>query len=376
MDHRSDAGTDPVPMLRGVGAREPNVGDATSVRKRRTVEDALAHYSLDGDNIDAAMGALREVLDTDRVVLYSLTQRPGTDDLMISRDAVIGYDRDQWRRVMDDFLRGRGGSFGSYNAIHPEPAQRDRVLSVAELLAITDGRSAVVDEVLHRRLGSYGSDTMRALVCEGPSLLAWVGLIQPGRTTQRQRTLLTQLLPAFRRRLAFERRISESALAAGAVAAALEAVNAPVWLIGPNGRIAHANAAGLAEYDRDPAVTLAALTASVTAAVPDPRFKVTALRDSIGSGAGGKAGHLVVGVVPSAAAVNGVSAAANRFGLTPAQTRVLERVARGASNAKIAAELGVAERTVEAHVTAILVKAQVPSRAALIVEIFREHRTT
>lgn len=62
--------------------------------------------------------------------------------------------------------------------------------------------------------------------------------------------------------------------------------------------------------------------------------------------------------------------AARRFNLTPAQTRVLERVARGISNATIAAELGVAERTVEAHVTAILVKAQVPSRSALIVHIY------
>lgn len=45
-------------------------------------------------------------------------------------------------------------------------------------------------------------------------------------------------------------------------------------------------------------------------------------------------------------------------------------VARSSSNATIAAELKVAERTVEAHVTAILEKAHVPSRAALSVQIF------
>ena len=75
-------------------------------------------------------------------------------------------------------------------------------------------------------------------------------------------------------------------------------------------------------------------------------------------------------------AADGVCNAATRLGLTPAQTRVFEHVARGASNASIAAQLGVAERTVEAHVTAILVKAQVPSRAALIVQVFKGERAT
>jgi DNA-binding NarL/FixJ family response regulator len=95
------------------------------------------------------------------------------------------------------------------------------------------------------------------------------------------------------------------------------------------------------------------------------RFSVSPLRNG-----GGVAGYVVVEAMDRPGA-QGVPRAAVRLGLTPAQTRVLERVARGVSNATIAAELKVAERTVEAHVTAILEKAQVPSRAALIVQIFR-----
>jgi DNA-binding NarL/FixJ family response regulator len=46
-------------------------------------------------------------------------------------------------------------------------------------------------------------------------------------------------------------------------------------------------------------------------------------------------------------------------------------VLEGASNARIGAELGIADRTVETHVTAILERAQVDSRAELIVAAMR-----
>jgi DNA-binding CsgD family transcriptional regulator len=204
---------------------------------------------------------------------------------------------------------------------------------------------------------------MRVLVCDGPSLLAWVGIIQPQKTTSRQRGLLELVVPAFRKRLTFERFVSEAALASGAMVAALEQVNGPAWLLGPNGHVEHANAAAHAQLASDRTATLAALAGCI-AGTAEPRFTVTPVR-----GASGSAGHVVVEAMERAAA-QGVPRAAVRLGLTPAQTRVLERVARGASNATIAAELKVAERTVEAHVTAILEKAQVPSRAALIVQIF------
>jgi DNA-binding NarL/FixJ family response regulator len=134
-------------------------------------------------------------------------------------------------------------------------------------------------------------------------------------------------------------------------------------LLGPTGRVEHANDAARARLDGDRAATHATLERCI-AGTAEGRFSVTPLR-----GARGRAGHLVIETMDRAA-TRGVPQAAVRLGLTPAQTRVLERVARGASNATIAADLKVAERTVEAHVTAILEKAQVPSRAALIVQIF------
>jgi DNA-binding CsgD family transcriptional regulator len=210
---------------------------------------------------------------------------------------------------------------------------------------------------------------MRVLVCEGPSLLASVGLVQPTPTTERQRDLLARVVPAFRRRLEFERFITEAKLAANALIGALEQVNGAAYVLGSAGRIAHANAAGRARFDHDPTATRTALDACV-AGTNVPRFKVAPLR-----GAEGNAGHIVVELPEPAGGAAGLAATARQYGLTPAQARVLERVARGSSNATIAADLGVAERTIEAHVTAILIKAQVSSRAALIVQIFRQRQS-
>jgi DNA-binding CsgD family transcriptional regulator/PAS domain-containing protein len=331
----------------------------------RAVEDALTHYSLDGDNLQAALEALQHVVATDKVVLYDLLQRAASDDLMIGREVVVSFEPGSWRGASDEYLAGRGTNWGAYNPVRPEAAQRDRVLSAAEVITLTEGRSVPAAEFVYGRLGVRGFDTLRVLVCDGPSMLGWLGVLQPERTTERQRATLARLVPTFRKRLVFERLVRESSVTTGGLAAAFEQINAPAWLLGPGGQIAHANAAAKARFDADPAavrVELAACAAGIAA----PRFKVTPLRGADRS----NAGHLVVETPDVGSRV--VTEAGRRFNLTPAQTRVFERVARGASNATIAAELKVAERTVEAHVTAILVKAQVASRSALIVQIYAE----
>lgn len=336
---------------------------SSTLRTVRAVEDALAHYSLDGDNVVAALSALRELLETDKVILYSLEQRRDSEDLRVARNATVSIPHAGWRDTFDEYLAGRGVAWGTYNAVSPEPSQRDRILDTNQITLLTGGRNREIEAVVYKQLGAIGHDTMRVLVCDGPSLLAWVGFVQPEKTTQRQREAFALVLPALRKRLAFERFVTEAAIARGAIGAALEQVNGPAWLLGRGGRIEHANAAARAQLEADRTTTVAALDRCI-AGTAERRFSVTPVRS-----AGGSAGHLVVEALPRSA-LQGVTQAATRLGLTPAQSRVLERVARGASNATIAAELKVAERTVEAHVTAILEKAQVPSRAALIVQIF------
>jgi DNA-binding CsgD family transcriptional regulator len=333
----------------------------------RDVEDSLAHYSLRGDNIVASLEALREAVDTDKVFLYSLAQRAGDDDLMITRSASVGCPTERWTSIFDGYLRGRGVVWGPYNGIHPEPEQRDRVLRSDDLAALTARGLRDIESALYPQLGLGGHDTMRVLVCDGPSMLACVAIVQPEPTTERQRDLLSRLVPAFRQRFELERAIGASTVTTAALVAALEQVSGAAWVIGTDGRVLHANAVGRAQFDDDRAAMRAALEACAAGA-GGPRFKVTPLGH-----ADAGLGYIVIEVADAVAA-RSVPDAALRLRLTPAQTRVLERVARGISNARIAAELGVAERTVEAHVTAILEKAQVPSRAALIVQVLKDRR--
>jgi DNA-binding CsgD family transcriptional regulator len=67
-----------------------------------------------------------------------------------------------------------------------------------------------------------------------------------------------------------------------------------------------------------------------------------------------------------------VSAIPSAWQLTPREHDVVTLVARGASNYEIATELRCAVRTVEHHVTSILRKADVTSRATLIVTLLAQ----
>jgi DNA-binding NarL/FixJ family response regulator len=57
--------------------------------------------------------------------------------------------------------------------------------------------------------------------------------------------------------------------------------------------------------------------------------------------------------------------------LTPREREVLQLVCEGANNAEIATQLGMGERTVKSHVSAILAKLGARDRAAAIVTAFR-----
>jgi len=59
-----------------------------------------------------------------------------------------------------------------------------------------------------------------------------------------------------------------------------------------------------------------------------------------------------------------------RWGLTRRQGQILALVVEGRSNRAIAALLGVGERTVEAHLTAIYERAQVEGRSQLVARLW------
>ncbi len=73
-----------------------------------------------------------------------------------------------------------------------------------------------------------------------------------------------------------------------------------------------------------------------------------------------------LGAAPDLARVGALAPAASidPHGLTPRELQVLRLVAAGTTNKAIAAELVLSERTVDRHVSNILMKLRVPTRAA------------
>jgi DNA-binding CsgD family transcriptional regulator len=91
----------------------------------------------------------------------------------------------------------------------------------------------------------------------------------------------------------------------------------------------------------------------------------------------GVIGHAVAALVrrqPAAVVSEAAvpTTAVDWVGLTPREREVLEALAAGARNREIASQLGIAERTVKAHVASIYSKLGVESRVAAVAAVARQ----
>jgi len=152
---------------------------------------------------------------------------------------------------------------------------------------------------------------------------------------------------------------------AAALAAALEEIPSPAFVIWGDGRVAFANGTGCAASERAPELTSAHLLASLGGR--DDVFRVTRIH------APGTPSHfLAVRSRGAADPAPRVVAAATRWGITPRQSEVLALLALGQANKTIARALGCAASTVEIHVTALLARSSCESRSELVSRFWSE----
>jgi DNA-binding CsgD family transcriptional regulator len=150
-------------------------------------------------------------------------------------------------------------------------------------------------------------------------------------------------------------------IAPAALAAALEAIPSPTFVLRVPGTVLHANSRGRSLLTGDRERVLAALAdgnpARGTVRFPvdsEPNHQLVVLRD-LGGGIGSR-----------------LPTVAQRWGLTPRQSAVLELVAQGESNRAVAGRLGCSEKTVELHVSALLAKTRCGSRSQLVASFWTD----
>jgi DNA-binding CsgD family transcriptional regulator len=146
--------------------------------------------------------------------------------------------------------------------------------------------------------------------------------------------------------------------------AAVEAIGAPVLILGMGGEVLHANSNGRSLFERDPGGLTRSFAKTVAGEPNDGGWELFPLAPLNGSGR-----FLAILSPLPRVAVASLQAVSARWRLTVRQAEVMDLVARGMTNANIADTLGIGEGTVEYHVASIFDKAGVQNRASLIARL-------
>ncbi len=272
-----------------------------------------------------------------------------------------GFDSSRAGEIVKIGLQGKQFF---YDPTNPQLEQRNRVLTVAGLQQLTGRQPDFLTNEVYPRAGVSSQDQIRTLICDGSDFLAFVGCFRRDPFGERERVLFQRLVPSIQRRLTWERQLRGAPFAFAALAAALEEVPAPAFVLSRTGAVVHANSSGRELRDKDRAMTTASLLSS-TRGADDGTFRVTPID------APGAPGHfLAVLRRPPADLEAKLRQMLRRYEITPRQAEVLSLLARGKCNKSIAFELGCAEGTVENHVTLLLERIGCESRCELVAKFW------
>ncbi len=210
------------------------------LKRLREVEGELGTLREGAPSAVASVGGLlTNAIGAERALLGSY--RPRGDGLGIEVGGVAGIPH-AIVRAIDAYIEGKAIGWTTYNPVRPEPDQRNVVMSMAEVLARTDGRPAPLMRDVYPRFGLPGGDQLRVLVCEGASLLAYVALMQGETFTSRQRRLLRRLVPSLGRRLVTERLLSDGGSTRALLVEALAEITTAAFVLADGGAVLEANA--------------------------------------------------------------------------------------------------------------------------------------
>lgn len=201
------------------------------------------------------------------------------------------------------------------------------------------------------------------LASTGPRFLGWLGLWREEPFTDSEIRQLGQAAPSIRERLMAIDDLSSADVSWSIVESTLETLDRPAFLVRAPNRVELANGAGRVLLQKAKRATLAWIERAMTDSAPGwsaTRFKDLGAPDLA----------LVTERPAGANFERRIDDARRAWGLSPAQCSVLRLVVRGFSNKEIAASFKRVEGTIELHVSAILRRARVDSRARLLAKFW------
>jgi len=208
---------------------------------------------------------------------------------------------------------------------------------------------------LHERYQIATHVQLRTLLCEGPLVTFYVNTIQEKPFTTRQQRVYRAAIALLSRRNAFDYRLSTTRGLQGALDAALDALGRAAYILTANGAVLHANKLGIEALERQ---------RDLVTALSAPESRHAAGFDTLPiDGHGRPRALLVTRRVAELCDVS--SRIASELHLSDPARRVFSLVASGEATKAIATRLGVAENTVDYHLTRIYRRLGVRSRAEL-----------
>jgi DNA-binding CsgD family transcriptional regulator len=305
----------------------------------RSVRELLAAFEVGSAPIpEAAVEALRASVGADRAAVVGFAPRRGA--VSVAFTVVAG---DEPRELLDSI-------------------ERD-VLVASERWDDLARRYGRADP--RRVLATNDEDVaeLRSFMSAGPSLVAWTAVWRARRFSVEEERSFSESAAPVEERLRLAHDLAEAPMLRAALAATLEAHGA-ACIADAQGDVLVVSRAAAALLESDPGATRRRVHAAVQGEAGPSGAQIR--RVDLGD-YGDR--YLVVLEPPSADRADLVARSTARWRLTARQRDVLALLADGAPNAAIAATLGVGERAVELHVSAILDKAGVANRAALIAAV-------
>ncbi len=164
---------------------------------RSDIEAALASLTPTSSSFDLVQSWLRDTFQPERAICYSLQETVDGFDLL--QHAGLGG----FAPVMRAAVKASAGTSFAYSPLRPEPDQRNRLFTHADVREVLHRRGSPPSVVpMMRAHGLVPEDQCRVLVCEGPAILGWIGCFRGEPLDSEEVSLFRSVIPVLQREAA------------------------------------------------------------------------------------------------------------------------------------------------------------------------------